>query len=134
MIKRVFFTSWLALIALACMNGQPQGGGRPSPEEFAKRQTERLTKELSLSADQEKKVLTVYQEMSKKMEASRKEGQQNREAMREQFNTLRKETDAKINEILTKEQQVKYIEFQKKMEQERAQRRQERGDRPPINE
>jgi hypothetical protein len=49
-----------------------QGRGGPSPEERAKRQTERMKEELKLTAAQEPRVLTINLKYAKKMDDVRK--------------------------------------------------------------
>jgi Skp family chaperone for outer membrane proteins len=113
----LFMMLLLPLVAMA----QPQTPA--TPEERAKRQTERLKTELALTADQETKVNEVYLASSKKMDEARKSGQ----ATRETFMTLRKEIqkeeDTKFKEIFSADQYTKYLAYQKKMEEERSQRR-----------
>ncbi|MFZ4520163.1 MAG: hypothetical protein ACOYNC_00580 [Bacteroidales bacterium] len=56
----------------AQMPGKGQGHGKPTPEERAKRQTEMMKENLSLTAAQEPKVSAINLKYAKKMEDVRK--------------------------------------------------------------
>ncbi|UOQ96999.1 DUF4890 domain-containing protein [Hymenobacter sp. 5317J-9] len=95
----------------AGMQGPGRGYGRMqgSPEEMAKRQTERMTQELGLSADQAAKVQQIMMARGQEMQSMR--GQMaggDREAMRTQMQTMRTKYDAQFKEVLTADQYTKY--------------------------
>ena len=87
-------------------------GGRMqgSPDEMAKRQADRLTKELSLTADQSTKVQAILLARTQEMQAMRGQARDggNREQMREQMQTNRAKYDAQFKEILTADQYTKF--------------------------
>lgn len=126
-MKKITTLLCLGIISLgAC--AQPQG--KPSAEDRAKNQTERLKKELSLNSDQEKKVYNLYIESGKKMEENRKSDKEDRDAMHAKMEKMRKDENDKLKTILTPEQFTKYQELQKKMDEERK----ERGGKGPGGE
>ncbi|MFD2720895.1 DUF4890 domain-containing protein [Hymenobacter monticola] len=97
------------------MQGPGRGYGRMqgSPEEMAKRQTERMTQELGLSADQATKVQQIMMARGQEMQSMRGQGQGgNREAMREQMQASRTKYDAQFKEVLTADQYTKYTAMQ----------------------
>ena len=93
-----------------------QGMMMATPEERAKRLTERL----SLTEDQTKKVQEIFKnadkERSEKMESVRGD----RDAMREQMTAIMANTDKQIEKILTDEQKKKYEELKKERRQMRG--------------
>jgi len=83
----------------------PGGLGPMSAQE----RTERLAKELSLSAEQKAKVLTVFTEQEKERQKAMA-NRDDRGAMRAAMEKQREQTEKKLKEILTKEQYTKYKE------------------------
>ncbi len=108
-MKRIILASVMMLFCFVSM-AQQRGG---TPEERAKRQTDRLKEELSLNADQEKQVLTLHLERAKKMEEARAAGGDGREA----FRASQEEYTKKLTAILTPEQQEKFKKMQAEMRQ-----------------
>lgn len=93
---------------------QKKGGDRPSPEERALKNTERLAEELSLTDAQKKQILEINLEYAKKNEAEMAERKAEMEARKVEMGAKRdelKEQDAKIQAVLTEEQRVKWIEI-----------------------
>lgn len=107
-------------LAIQIIAAQPM---RRTPEERVKQLKEQLT----LTAKQEKEVLNIFKNADKKREEMFSEMQDggDRGAMREKMMKLNDEIDAKIEKLLTKDQQKKYEELKK----ERRQRMEGRGER-----
>ena len=87
-----------------------QERGQSSPEERAKRYTDKLTEELDLTAEQQKKFydMTLAESTAnREMRAERME-RANREANREAMQSRMKERQQKLEAILTPEQLSKY--------------------------
>ena len=87
-----------------------------NPEDMAKRQAENVKKTCSLTDEQYDKVLKLYLDNSKQMQAERDSiqkagGQMNMES----FRARQEKTNASLKEILTEEQYAKYEEMQKQM-------------------
>lgn len=117
-MKKLVF-AMLLLLPLTAL-AQPQTP--PKPEEMAKKQTERLKKEVTLTADQEKKVNEVYLASATKMEAAFKSGQSSRETMVAKLKEIRAEEETQLKTILTADQFTQFQAAQKKWDAERAQR------------
>ncbi|WP_297087782.1 hypothetical protein [uncultured Draconibacterium sp.] len=130
-MKKFIFPLMLALITLlsACKQGNnnnssaPQGPGNFNPEEMVNRQLEELNKILVFIDDQEEKMREVLSAGMKNMMDMREEmrnGDGDRESMREAMMQAREEQNAKVKEILSDEQWEKYQAFE-------AERRSRRG-------
>ena len=91
-----------------------QGRPMPSPEQMAAHQTERLTKELNLNADQTGKVQQIMQQRAQDMQAMR--GQHESGASRDQLHGQMKANRAKYDDqfkaVLTPDQYTKYTAMQ----------------------
>jgi Spy/CpxP family protein refolding chaperone len=82
----------------------------------------RLVEELKLTKEQQDKLKPIFEEQAKKTRELREDTTVAREDRREKMTKLREETNAKINKVLTTEQQEKYKKMQ---EQRRPRNRQE---------
>lgn len=99
----------LSATAASAQTTPDQAGGRPqlNPEAMAARQTEGLTKELGLSADQVAKVQPILLARSQEMLAMRGQmqaGTADRSQLRDQMMTRRAKYDDQLKAILTPEQ------------------------------
>lgn len=94
---------------------------RRTPEERAKL----LTEQLSLTVKQEKQVLEIYREADKKREAmfGDMQGSGDRDQAREKMMSLFKETDTKIEKVLTTAQKKKFEALKKERRQRMGERR-----------
>jgi Spy/CpxP family protein refolding chaperone len=109
----------ISLPAVRAQYGQGMGGGNATPEERAKRQTERMKEQLSLTAAQEPKVSAINLKYAKKMEDVRK--MTDTAAQRKSVMNLNKQKEAEFKAVLTPEQMKIY---QKMVEEMMARRRQ----------
>ena len=91
------------------------GGHGFNPEQMATHQADRLKKVCDLNDEQYAKVLDLYKTQSEEMMKQFQNRQPGQPFNREEMQKLREEMDAKIKEILTEEQFVKYQEMQKRM-------------------
>jgi Spy/CpxP family protein refolding chaperone len=73
---------------------------RMSPQE----RTEKMTKDLSLSKEQQAKVLSIFTSAQDKTKAVFDEHQGDREAMRPLMQKIRQDTDDQLKKVLTTEQ------------------------------
>ncbi|MCB2379383.1 DUF4890 domain-containing protein [Hymenobacter sp. BT635] len=96
----------------------PSGPGREyrqvSPEERATRRTEKMTKELGLSADQSSRIKQILLTRDQEMQALRGQGKPTaatRGQMGSQMKANREKYDAQFKQILTAEQYTKYTEL-----------------------
>jgi protein CpxP len=99
----------LSATAASAQTAPDQAGGRPNftPEAMAARQTEGLTQQLGLSADQAAKVQPILLARSQEMMAMRgqmQSGTADREQMRTQMQASRAKYDDQLKAILTPEQ------------------------------
>ena len=96
------------------MQGRGYGHMQGSPDEMAKRQAERLTKELGLTADQTTKVQAIVLARTQDMQAMRGQARDggDRSQMREQLLAGRAKYDAQFKAVLTPDQYTKYTAMQ----------------------
>lgn len=107
----------LSATAASAQMGPGQAGGRPqrTPEEMASRQTEGLTKQLGLSADQSAKVQQIMLARDQEMMAMRgqmKAGTGDRKQMRDQAMAGRVKYDEQLRAVFTPDQLAKYNTMQ----------------------
>ena len=116
--------------------GRGEGGGRApmSPNDRLKQ----MTKEFSLTADQQSKIKPILVGEQKKMEDLRNDSSGDRQAMRQKMMQIRQDTNDQVRAQLDDKQKEKFD----KQQQEREQRMQNRrggpggpggpgGDNPP---
>ena len=82
-----------------------------SPEERAKKQTERLAEKLKLSEEQKAKVLAIYTEQAKAMNKDVEAKMADRKAKYAEMKAAREANDAKVEAVLTAEQKKAYAEL-----------------------
>ena len=90
------------------IEGRGYGRQQGSPDEMAKRQSERMTQEMGLNADQAAKVQQILLARSQEMQAMRGQTDGDRDKMREQMQTGRAKYDAQFKEVLTADRYTKY--------------------------
>ncbi|GAA4054035.1 hypothetical protein GCM10022409_46390 [Hymenobacter glaciei] len=96
------------------MQGRGNGRMQGAPDDMAKRQAERLTKELGLTADQTTKVEAILLARTQEMQAMRGQARDggDRSQMREQMQANRAKYEAQFKEILTPDQYTKFTAMQ----------------------
>jgi Spy/CpxP family protein refolding chaperone len=119
----------LSATAAAAQTTPDQAGGRPqrTPEEMAARQTQGLTRQLGLSADQSAKVQQILLARDQEMLAMRGQmqaGTADRRQLREQLMAGRAKYDDQLKAVLTPDQYAK-------MQAMQASRRQRGGMQLP---
>ncbi len=97
---------------------QQQKQPKQTPEERAKRMTDSMKTNLSLTDDQYNKVYDLNVNYITKMQALRQQ-QGSREDKMQQFKELRKSEDNDLGAVLTKDQMEKYKAMQKEKWQDR---------------
>jgi Spy/CpxP family protein refolding chaperone len=95
-----------------------------SPED----RTNHLAKALNLSDDQKGKVLSIFQEEQKQMEALRSDNSLSREDRWSKMKQIHENTVSQIKGTLNEDQAKKFDEIQQRMEQRREQRGQAHGN------
>ena len=120
-----FAVSLIALMSIFATSMYAQGNqpgmgrGNATPEERAKRQTDRMKDDLKLTATQEPKVLAINLKYANKMEDVRKIA--DTAAQRKAVMNINKQKEAELKGVLTAEQLKGY---QKEVEEMMARRRQ----------
>jgi periplasmic protein CpxP/Spy len=115
----------IALLLISVTTGYSQGNnpgpghGNASPEDRAKRQTEMMKENLSLTAAQEPKVSSINLKYAKKMEDVRKIS--DTAVQRKTFQNLNKQKEGELKAVLTADQFKSYL---KQVEEQKARRRQ----------
>jgi protein CpxP len=118
-VARFVVLAMTAIVALSLQQVAQAQRMRMSPEERAKA----LKDTLSLSNEQTAKITKIYEAQQTEMRAKFEELQGDRDAMREAMQAMAAKTDSLISAVLTKDQLVKYQEFQKQMRERMMQRR-----------
>ena len=118
-MKRPFLSTTLIVLFLGALASTASAQMmRISAEE----RTQQLKDSLSLNDEQVKKVLVIYKDTDEKRKEIFATGSEDRQLRTEAMRSLAEKTDAKIEEVLTPEQKVKYKELVKQREQRRLQR------------
>jgi hypothetical protein len=107
----------LSATAASAQTSPDQAGGRPqrTPEEMAARQTEGLTRQLGLSADQAAKVQQILLARDQEMMAMRGQmqaGTADRQQMRAQMMAGRTKYEDQLKAVLTPDQYTSYTTMQ----------------------
>jgi DNA-binding beta-propeller fold protein YncE/Spy/CpxP family protein refolding chaperone len=115
----------LALGAAPLARAQDGGQGRRQRPSLV----DQLKEPLGLTDEQEKKVKAIDDDLRAAMQKLFEENQGDRSAIREKMAPLQEKAYAAVRELLTKEQQAKFDDWQKQMAERRAARGQGRGGR-----
>jgi hypothetical protein len=112
MKKCVFFTVFMLASALIFAQA-PRGGSRGdeprfSPEEMAKRTTERMVRELKLTPEQITPVDSINLLYTKAQQVLFQAANGDREILREKFAALNQEKEKAFEKVLTKDQFERY--------------------------
>lgn len=125
----VIFSAFIAFTSFAQNQGQHQGhqhkdGGhehgheQKTPEQKAENQSQRLTKELSLTADQTTQVKTIILTQEQKAEEIRAKYKTatDKKAEHQEIQDLRTSSEGEIEKVLTADQLTKYKELKNKQQ------------------
>ena len=119
-LSTVIFSAFIAFTSFAQNQGQHQGhqhagGGheQKTPEERAENQSQRLTKELSLTAEQTTQVKAIILNKEQKAEEIRTKyaSATDKKAEHQEIQALKTSSDAEIEKVLTADQLTKYKEI-----------------------
>lgn len=117
----------VALVTFPLQAQQPQREGG-TPEEMAKRQTERMKKSLELSDAQAVKVSEINLKFIKKQAETRKNATGDRTTMRETMVKLRNERQTELKTVMSDAQYKKMLEQEKDMMQKRGEEPRQKGE------
>ena len=123
-MKKLLVMSIMLVAAITFAAAQQRQ--RPSADERAKNQTERLDKLVTLTAEQKTKVQAINLELAKQMDTQMQNNQGNRDAMRTAMQEIDKTRDAKYKGALTDEQFKKYSDDKEQRQKEMENRRRQR--------
>lgn len=111
-MQKVIAVGLMIFFSINLLSAQ-KGKNNISPEERAKKRTERMTETLSLTADQAAKIGAINLESAKEMKAI-KESSKDKAAGKEAVKALREDTSTAIKALLTTEQLAKFNEMGKR--------------------
>ncbi len=117
---------WTAACLAVAPSAAAQGPGRRGPRGGAmdgEQYLEMLKERLNLTAEQEEKLKTVFEEQRKKMQQAREEAGGDFSAMRETISKLRAETDEKVTAVLDDQQKKEYEKLQEELRSQMEERR-----------
>ena len=118
-MKKLIFAAVLTIMVSITAHSQ---NSRPSSEEFVKKQTEQMVKDLDLNEKQTKQVSDLNTKFAEQMKKARDENQGNRDKMRASMKKMRDDRNIELKKILTDEQYNKHLELQEKRMKERGRR------------
>jgi protein CpxP len=98
-------------------NHSEMGGGKPSPEDRAKRQTEMMKENLSITDAQEPRISAINLKYAKKMEDVRKVA--DTAAQRKAAENLNKQKEGELKAVLTADQFKSYLKMVEEMKARR---------------
>lgn len=110
-MKKLLMICGLLFGVVTLTNAQDGGRKMISPEERAKKQTERLAEKLKLSEEQKAKVLAVYMEQANAMNKGVQAEKADRKAKFAEMKAAREANEAKVEAILTADQKKAYAEL-----------------------
>jgi Spy/CpxP family protein refolding chaperone len=121
----------ITLVAGSFVFAQAQSNhAHKTPEQRAKHKTEMLQSKLALSTDQSAKVNAILLNQARQMDSLKVNRPDSAHKINKQaFKTVKSATDAKLNTVLTAEQQAKYAQLKADMKGKMGDRH---GKRSPV--
>jgi protein CpxP len=110
-MKKLLMICGLLFGVITLTNAQDGGRKMMSPEERAKKQTEKLAEKLKLSEEQKSKVLAIYTEQANAMNKEVQAEKTDRKAKYAEMKAARTANEAKVEAILTADQKKAYAEL-----------------------
>jgi Spy/CpxP family protein refolding chaperone len=110
------FTFILAVILIS-QSSFGQEKFKKTPEERAQHKTDKMTKHLSLTDDQQKQVYDILYNQATQMDALRGNQEMTKEARKEQKKAIWSDTDSKLSGVFNTEQIEKWNKFKEKKKQ-----------------
>ena len=107
-----------ALMACANVNAQEKEGKKGKGPPSVEQQLEKMTKELSLTDEQQPKVKAALEDNRKKTREAMSDASGDRQKMREKRKEISDELDKKLKEILKSDQFEKWEKMRDKMREE----------------
>lgn len=107
MIRITKYIFGMFAATLACVFMLAAQPARMTPQE----RTDKMTKDLTLSKEQQAKVLVIFTKSQESMKKMFEEHQGDREAMRPAMQKIREESDVQLKKVLTKDQYEKMLKL-----------------------
>jgi protein CpxP len=118
--------------AILCFNSFSSFSQEKTPEERAKHLTEKMTKSLLLSTDQQAKVLTLNTGIAQKNDAIRKNVNMSKEQKQEAIKGNMEARKSNLKMILNEEQYKKFEKLEEKRKEEfKKKHKEQKQDTPP---
>ncbi|MBE2217446.1 MAG: hypothetical protein IAE90_04530 [Ignavibacteria bacterium] len=102
---------------------------KKTPEERAQHKTEKMTKHLSLTDDQQKQVYDILYSQATQMSALKENKDLTKDSRREQMKSLRSDTDSKLTGVFNAEQIDKWNKFKENKKQKHMQKKKNKKDK-----
>lgn len=114
-VKKIVLVMTVVLLGSIVMSAQPQRHGSKDPARMAQRRVERLDRQLNLTDEQKREIANILIEEMQSMPAQSSErvDEATMKSRREQMQSRRAQTDARIEALLTPEQAAKYAEVKR---------------------
>jgi protein CpxP len=121
-MKKALITLAIAVMGITVGYGQTSAQkDKATPVQKAEKSTEKLQKELSLTADQKKKVYAIELDRYNKTANLHKSGRESKSVLKDQQKAIKKDTEAKLDQVLNAEQKKKLdvIQAEKKAKKDK---------------
>jgi len=120
----LLFAAALAVAALVpqlnAQDNPPADKGPRGPRPGMQMMGERMAKELGLTEDQKTQIKAIHEAARPQLEAIRADQSLTREQKREKAQAIQKDTQAKVDAVLTPEQRTKAQAMREKMKEHRG--------------
>ncbi|MDJ1469184.1 hypothetical protein QNI19_31765 [Cytophagaceae bacterium DM2B3-1] len=123
-MKKVILSALMGLMVIGLSMAQQRMPH--TPEQRAEMQTKRLTKEITLTADQQTQVKSILLNRAVKVDSLRADQTMDKSQRMQQLKAIKDEGDASIQKVLSPEQYKKYLDLQEEQMDKVQQRRQSR--------
>jgi len=121
LVKKSLVLVLVSLFVFSVSAQRPDRIPRMTPEDVAAKQTEMMTKQLDLTADQQAKIQAINLKYAQQMAAQRSQAGDDRQQMRENMKAQMEARDAEFKQVLTPEQFEKWQTVRDEMRQNRGQ-------------
>ena len=98
-----------------------------TPEQRANMQTQRLSKKLKLSAEQQAKVKEIFLARAQKVENVKSAQAEEKKQRKQQVKATKDESDAELKKVLTEEQYQQYLQMEENRHQKMREKRKGRN-------
>ena len=121
--KILGFFLLLAAVFISANSGLAQEKFKKTPEERAKHRSEKMTKHLSLSDEQQKQVYDIIYSQATQVDALKNNKDITKESRKEQIKAIFQDSDSKLGNVFNKEQSEKWTKMKEKMKEKHMQKK-----------